>query len=90
MPRHGPDRARGLPARIDSLENTADIRQLVHRYALAVETSAGDSWISSRPAIDLRAMAIDPLRIARPALREAAKAASSKRLRCKSRIRAIG
>ena len=45
MPRHDADRPRDLTARIDRLESTDEIRQLAHRYALAVDTRNLDDLV---------------------------------------------
>lgn len=64
--------------------------RLIATLANGAMRSAIDCWVSSRADADLRAMAIEALRIARPALREAAKVDSStKSVRRKSRIPGI-
>jgi AcrR family transcriptional regulator len=63
--------------------------RLIATLANGAMRSAIDSWVSSRTDADLRAMAIEALRIARPALREAAKTVSTTSVRRKSRIRTI-
>jgi AcrR family transcriptional regulator len=63
--------------------------RLIASVANGAMRAAIDSWVSSRAGTDLRAMAIEALRIARPALREAAKAASAANVRRKSRVRNI-
>lgn len=57
--------------------------RLIATLANGAMRSAIDSWVSSRTGADLRAMAIEALRVARPALREAVKAASSRSSRRK-------
>ena len=64
--------------------------RLIATLANGAMRSAIDSWVSSRANADLRAMAVEALRIARPALREAAQAASSTKVRRKHHIRTIG
>ncbi|MBM4265338.1 MAG: TetR family transcriptional regulator [Deltaproteobacteria bacterium] len=55
-----------------------DLRpRLIATLANGAMRSAIDSWVSSRAGGSLRALATEALRIARPALREAVKAASS-------------
>ena len=64
--------------------------RIIATLANGAMRSAIDSWVSSRANADLRAMAVEALRIARPALREAAQAASSTKVRRKHHIRTIG
>ena len=82
------DMAEVLAAKLRCRPNDL-ISRLIATLANGAMRSAIDSWVASRPDADLRAMAIEALRIARPALREAAKTASSTSVRRKGRIRTI-
>ena len=56
MPRHDAVGRRGLAARIDRLESTEQIRQLAHRYALAID---------SRNLDDMVELFVDDVRVGR-------------------------
>lgn len=63
--------------------------RIIATLANGAMRSAIDSWVSSRTGADLRARAIEALRIVRPALREATKEASTTGIRRKSQIRTV-
>ena len=62
--------------------------RLIATLANGAMRSAIDSWVSSRGG-DLRAMAVEVLRITRPSLREAAKAISSTSVRRRGSVRSV-